>query len=368
MTNRAVGLLLSILVLSGAGTAASAQGLRGIVRSGDIPVSGAVVELVRPQDSMAVAHALTRGDGSFHLNVQATPAMWLRTRAIGFRPVVTPIGPPVNGGSEALTIQLATSSFVLADVEVRASRKACSQAPGSSALLAEVFELVQTTNAIVSRHLGSPDLRFTVELHFRDSLAVGISDSTITYPEHAMLDWPVRAPSLERLQQDGFSRPKAAGEGVGRWFYGLDLEVLQTDWFAGQQCFWVTSARAEDGQDVVVLHFEPADGLKQPSVEGTVLVRTTDWSVQRLEYRHVNLPSWYPRGSSGGMITFDHDGDGVWYPSSWRLRSPIENDPSAGISRPSLVGGVFAQRPRSRAVIGVAEVRGQVTGVRRVQR
>lgn len=361
-------LFATIVLTCGLTTVAQGQGLRGTVVSGDAPVSGAVVELIRSPDSDVVAHVFSRGDGSFRFPATPTPEMWLRTRAIGYRPALTAIGSPVDGAFAPVTVRLIAAPLILADLDVRSERKACGREVGSQQLLVELFDLVRTTDAVISRHLARPDLRFTTEVRFVSNSPGGVSDSTVAYPEHVMLEWPVIAPSIDRLQADGFSRPKVGAEGVGRWFYGLDLQVLQSDWFAAGHCFWVTAAPESEGADAVLLHFEPRAKPKQVDVKGSLLVRTTDWAIQRLEYKHVNLPSWFPEGSSGGVLNFAHDDTGIWYPSTWLLRSPIENDPSAVLSRPSLVGGVLAPRPRRRAVIGVAVVAGQVTGLRRVER
>lgn len=364
---RALQLLATLLMIASLPTVARSQGLRGTVLSGDAPVGGAVVELIRSPDSVVVAHVFSRGDGSFRFSATPTPAMWLRTRAIGFRPVITPVGSPVDGGFASVTVRLVAAPPVLADVEVSAAAKACGREVGSQQMLAELFDLVRTTDAVISRHLARPDLRFTSEIRFVSNSPGGVSDSTVAYPEHAMLEWPVRAPPLELLRKEGFSRSKVGAEGVGRWFYGVDLQLLQSDWFAAGHCFWVTAAPESEGADAVLLHFEPTGKPKQVDVEGSLLVGTTDGAIRRLKYQHVNLPSWFPRGSSGGEVTFARDTTGIWYPSTWWLRSPVENDPAAALSRPSLVGGVMAPRPRRRAVIGVAVVAGRVTGLRRVE-
>lgn len=353
-----VGLALTIMLVA---ARSEAQSIRGRVTAGNDPVPGALIELMRTSDSMIVGRTSSGGDGEFRVSFSSQDPVLLRARAIGFHPWIGSVRRQEPEGDATLYVELVRAPFELAEVVASGDRGSCGKRTVNQAQMSAIVELVQTTDAIIARNLTRGDLRFESELESVEVITSGRRDSTVTRSTRVISTWPVVAPAPDILQHVGFGREKAGAEGNGRWFYGLDLGVLWSEWFVSQHCFWFEDGHRNNEDSTVSLRFKPRERSDLVDVEGELVIDTSAWTIRRLIFYHVNLPSWFSSHSSGGMLEFASTPEGVWYPSRWQTHAPIEQA-RQDLSRPVL-GAVIQPRPKAPNLVGYVEERGQVVKV-----
>jgi len=119
---------------------------------------------------------------------------------------------------------------------------------------------------------------------------------------------------------------------LGPTYYGPDGTVLFSAWFLGAHCFALT--RDAEDSTLVGLQFQPSEGRSKPGIEGVLWIDESTLELDRLEYAYVHLPSWVPRGSTGGELQFGQLPEGGWVVRRWWIRAPIEGRPEgSGWSR-----------------------------------
>jgi len=356
-----VALLVALVgACLGGGRLDAQSSVRGRVVSHGRGIAGAFVQILRA-DSTVVGAASTNASGRFDLFTSHQGPRLLRIRAIGFRPRLLDLGDGAVTPGALNAVELEPAPFELTELVASSGARGCRAQGSDPALLRQVVDLIETTDAVIARNLVRRDLRFESELRHVEVILAGRRDSTVRESGRAITGWPVVAPPLEVLQEEGFGREKRGGEGVGRWFYGPDLSVLWSTWFLERHCFWVEPPAGEGADSVVVFRFEPTKESDLVDVEGRLEIDASRWVLKRLYYFHVNLPSWFPARSSGGMVEFAVTDAGVWYPSRWQTVAPIERA-RGNLSRPVL-GAIIQPRPSEPGLVGYVEERGRVLEV-----
>jgi hypothetical protein len=122
MVEHNVTLLLKLfLILSTLTPAASRGQVGGVVRAGERPLPGAIVELLR--DTSRLERMLTRSDGTFSFTVGASEfANALFVRRIGFRPVRVDL---LTASTSSLAIELQAIPQLLTTTHVREHQSMC---------------------------------------------------------------------------------------------------------------------------------------------------------------------------------------------------------------------------------------------------
>lgn len=351
-------LLVAMLTIPSALVAAQ-QVVRGTVTSGEGPVVGAQVSFVDRADTARQVRLVTRSDGRFSGVLPFRGDVVLRVRAIGYRSHQQSLDPAATANRD-LELVLEPLEVRLADLEATAPRRDCRAQSEPPETLVRIFDMLRTTGEVITENLDTGRHRFAIEQTRLDVLFYSRTDSSFTLArsEGTLSAWPITSPPGDVLQKEGFARRRRGAEGSGWLFHGPDLAVLSSDWFLASHCFWVERSQAQ--ADSVVLHFAPMNGGKLVDVEGTLEIDLSNGTLRRLEFRHVNLPSSFPRGRAGGSIHFALLEDGTWYPESWMIRGLVDR---GRVQRIPVLGGTGSREPARLTIIGYVERRGRVVTV-----
>ena len=347
--------LLLCLPISTAG----AQVVSGTVTSAGSPVANAQVSFVAAADSTRRFDLLTRSDGSFGGVVPIVGQAMVGVRAIGYQPArrAVELG---RDGTRALSLEVESLDIQLTDIEALASRGRCGPLGTGGEGFAQLLDAIRTTGEVIALHLATRSGRFRIEQTRTTVVLLAGGDSSVrkTTAQGGLTSWPIMAPATTVLQQEGFARPRSGAEGPGWNFYGPDLAVLSSDWFLSTHCF--RADNSSDESDALLLRFEPDDPGDLVDIDGVLIINREDWTLRRLEFRHVNLPREFADRGSGGWLTFGRLDDGTWYPDAWSIRGLIERE--GGVARP-ILGNIVPRVHSSSAVAGYVEQQGRVVAV-----
>lgn len=121
--------------------------------------------------------------------------------------------------------------------------------------------------------------------------------------------------SPDTLSRYGFVRD----EGDGVRLYGPDAEVLLSDVFLDDHCFWLE--RRPDLPGLIGLGFEPAPGRRVPDIRGALWLDEKTSALRFIDYRYVNREH-FESPYAGGRTEFEHLPSGAWIVRKWYVRAP----------------------------------------------
>lgn len=311
--------LLALLLVLAAGAPAAGQAVSGRVLeegTGE-PVEGAMVRLLAG-DGGEVAATFTDARGEYRLKAPEAGDYRLRVSRIGFGSWE---GEPLRltpGEGREQEVLLAPHAVSLSAISAT-SRRRCESSPEAGMA---TYRLWRETRKALEAAQWTED-RGALELRtrtFRRKLDRNLRVEEVL-EEQRQVGYgvsPYQSLPAERLSEQGYV------ERVGEHFlyYGPDADVLLSEAFQRDHCFWIT----RDGSPQfgwVGLAFKPVKGRKVPEIEGVLWLEEGTSELKRLEFRYVNmdLPSSYHEG--GGRVDFFRLPSGPWIVRSWSLRMPL---------------------------------------------
>lgn len=368
---RTLALVLSCAVL--AGTRAPAQTIRGLLTDSvsRAPLPGAFLTLI---DEHGAEHArtMTNARGEFTLAAPAAGTYRLRSKRIGFRPLVT--APLTLRAGEVLSFNAAIDPIPipLQEVVVAGDRECDIEAgTGGAASVAALWDEVHEALAAVSWTSRVPAYWFELT-RFRRQLGPGgrPRDADSTWGESGFSINPIRnlVPPAQ-LEREGYVVTDAA-----EWTYRApDADVLTSDAFLRTHCF---ETRTGEGKTagLVGLLFTPARDRTVPEITGTLWVDRRTSELRQLEFKYVHLPQEVVATSAGGTIEFLRLPSGVWIVRDWMIRMPLAQltpHPESlanGPAKPEVVGFVetggsatLIKADNGAVVYGTTSAAGQIT-------
>lgn len=299
-----------------AGAAAQSVSGRVVTQPDSMPVEGAMVRLVGEEGS-SVARTFTDASGAFRLEAPSPGRYRLRAERIGLR---TGEVPPFRIGPEEhveRSVALRPAAVSLEGVTAT-SRSRCDVAPEAgeetyrlwresrraleAATWASDRGLLELRTRRFHRKLD-PDFEVRETVSEENRVGMGVSPFTSLPPRE--------------LDRKGYV------EEVGDHFlyYGPDADVLLSDVFQRNHCFWITrDDRPQPGW--VGLAFEPAEDRDVPDIEGELWLDEASSELKRLDFRYVGLDLRTSFHDGGGRVDFFRLPEGPFIVRRWSLRMP----------------------------------------------
>lgn len=311
-----VGVRLAALLLCAA-LPASAQTVRGLLTDSvsRSPLPGAFLTLV---DASGVerARVMTNQAGEFVVTAPAAGSYRLRSKRIGFRPLVS--APLTLGAGETISYNLAVDPIPIPlQTIVVAGERQCDVESGAST--AALWDEIREALAAVSWTSRVPAYWYDLVM-FRRELTAGArrkSDDS-TWGRTGFSLNPIRnfATSDELLTQ-GYVVVTDTG-----WIYRApDPDVLLSPSFLRTHCF-ETQAGKGDNAGLVGLGFTSARDRTVPEITGTLWVDRANSELRALDFKYIRLPQDLVSSSAGGHIEFLRLPSGVWIVRDWWIRMP----------------------------------------------
>lgn len=292
------------------------------------PVAGAFIRLL-DADGRFVRGVLSDSAGRFVLRI-AEPGRY-RVRAERIGQVSVEEGPFDVAADAVVRIRLESGTRAIAlDGLAVEGEKRCTTRPDRAAGAARVWDEARKAleltiwakdnaelayrSTVFARDLG-PKLELRDEV-LRSVANVGYKSFSTARPEE--------------LQEHGFAR--VLGDSIE--YYGLDAEMLLSDWFLDTHCF-----ELEAGADahLIGLRFRPVRDRSRPEVEGTLWVDRSTGELRHISYGYLRMdlvlpplmqvkqPSdpEIPEVRMTGRTSFRRLDSGIWIVDDWWIRVPV---------------------------------------------
>ena len=328
---RLVPLLLLAMVLSSALWAddglSAQQSVVGRVLDGDTgaSVEGAMVVLL--EGERAHARVLTAADGSFRLSVPLPGRYALRIDRIGYESTLGDAFEVAAGARVERTLQTRVRPVSLAGIEVEGTRR-CELRPAEGLATGRVWEEARKALDAAAWTAEKDLYRFGSMLYERELAADGrrvlSEDRRYRSPYAAQ---PFRSVDADALARDGYIR-SGVDESI---YYAPDAGVLLSDAFLDTHCFSL-ERRAEEGERLVGLRFQPVPGRELADIEGVLWMEEAGARLRSVVFRYVDPGQPVPHEEGSGELTFRGLPNGTWIVQEWRIRMPslVETRDRAG--------------------------------------
>lgn len=307
------------LALCTAAAVANGQAIRGeLVDAANRPVPGVVVVLL-DEASREVGRALSNERGEFRLRA-ATPGTYrVRTRRIGFRPMVFDPVALQAGGEVTSRLVLRGIPFSLDTIRTVTSGKDCrvvANDEGASTFL--VWDQART--ALAAAQLTASDRTIAATtLAYERTLDPGrrriLKQTTDVRSDFVAQPW--RSLPSDSLRQNGYV---VVEPGNVTAYRAPGIDALLSETFLEDHCL----RRAETSSATQIgISFEPTAGRRQiAEIAGTVWLDARTSELQSLEFRYVNV-SRDQENHAGGEMNFVRMKNGSWAISRWNIRMPV---------------------------------------------
>ena len=346
---------LLIAACSLAARALDAQGVRGVVVTGDsVPVRGAVVSLL---DSLGngVVSGLSDEFGRFDLRAPRRGSWRLRVEAVGFARVTSFTFELASAEVMVRRVQLIDATAVMRSIEVRDPLR-CDIRPAEGTQVARLWDEARKSLAAASLSAEvAPPVAFDRDEIEYDSTFLRVrSASRITTTGRAERGF--RSDLPRALRELGYMR-RIDTTSI---YYGPDARALLSDDFAATHCFRIVP---DDPTSIrrVGIAFSPV-GLApgRLDVVGTLWLDRETYALDRVEFRYEPLLSGdFADSTFGGRIRFARLGTGLIVVSHWVLRMPIYAEADDGrLARSGQTSQMLVRPERRETVIGVGVARG----------
>ena len=311
-----VGTRLAALLLLAA-TPAAAQTVRGLLTDSvsRAPLSGAFLTLI---DAHGVerARAMTNAAGEFSLTAPVAGSYRLRSKRIGFRPLVSPPLTLRAGEETGYNAVIDPIPISLQEVVVAGERQ-CDIDAGAS--VAALWDEIREALAAVSWTSRVPAYWFETTVFERDVNVSGrprVPDSTVQVAGFQKIPFRNFATDAE-LEQQGYVVVTDTG-----WIYRApDADVLLSDTFLRTHCFEAKNGRG-DAEGLIGLLFTSARERRAPDITGTLWVDRKTSELKRMEFSYIRLPEDLVAVGAGGRVEFMRLPNGVWIVRDWLIRMP----------------------------------------------
>jgi len=349
--------LLLITSLSCVAGVLGAQGVRGVVLTGDsVPVRGAVVSLL---DSLGngIVSGLSNEFGRFELRAPRRGSWRLRTEAVGFARVTSFVFELANAEVLERRVQLRDATAILRGVEVR-GRTQCDIRPAEGTQVALLWdEARKSLSAAALSTVGSPAVAMDQdEIEYEVNLQRVRAASRTTITSRA--ERGARSDASRALRQLGYVR-RIDTTVV---YFAPDASALLSDDFAATHCFGVVP---EDPTSIrrVGISFSPiALTPGKIDIVGTLWLDRETYALDRVEFRYEPLLSAeFADSTFGGRVRFARLATGHLVISQWVLRVPIFGDANDDrLARSGQTSQMLISPERRREVVGIRVSRGTV--------
>jgi hypothetical protein len=302
------------IAVSIAGADVSAQTVRGIVASNDIPVPGVVVQLVDTA-SRVVARSLSNERGEFRVTASAGGIFRVRTLRIGYAPTMSAVIALRSGEEVARRIALSNILIALDTIRVT-DRSSCRGFGDGSASTFTVWDQVRTALTAAQLTASTRAMAATTVSYERSLDAGGrrvTSQSMNVSSDYVKQPWRTIAP--ERLRQGGYV---VIDRDNSTTYYAPGIDMLLSSGFVEDHCFRLISSN-----DRLGVEFEPtADRKNVSDIKGTIWLDRRSSELRSLEYRYANIDP-DQAGEARGDMEFARLRNGAWVITKWSIRMPV---------------------------------------------
>jgi carboxypeptidase family protein len=312
-----VGVRLAALLLFAA-LPASAQTVRGLLTDSvsRSPLPGAFLTLVDAQ-GVERARVMTNQAGEFVVTAPAAGSYRLRSKRIGFRPLVSAPLPLGAGETVSYNASIDPIPIPLQTVVVAGERQ-CDVESGAST--AALWDEVREALAAVSWTSRVPAYWYDLAMFKRELTAGGRRKSEdSTWGNTGFSINPIRnfATSDELVTQGYVVVTDTTG-----WTYRApDPDVLLSPAFLRTHCFEIQTGKG-DNAGLVGLGFTSARDRTVPEITGTLWVDRANSELRALDFKYIRLPQDLVSSGAGGHIEFLRLPSGVWIIRDWWIRMP----------------------------------------------
>lgn len=325
-------LLVGLLAVCCATSAASAQVIRGVVieRTTDAPLVGVIVELSPAAGGGdRVASALTDPSGAFALRAPAAGRFVVTAKRIGVRRYMSAPIEIGAGETKTLRIVLEALDYRLPEIVVTSEKALCTSDPSESARGAAMWEEVRSALdaaqiSLRDRLFSAEVTRYARELDPRTKRVVNETRSET----RAVVASPILTASPESLSTFGYWSTDAKG---GTIYRGPDAEALLSDAFLRDHCFHL--AKGEKGRSGLTgLAFAPVAGRSVPDIVGNFWLDAKSFELRLVDFTYDRVKAGVDSSALGGEVHFARLSNGAWTVRRWFLRLPAQGRPTQPLS------------------------------------
>lgn len=312
MTAHRLGLALAMLLLP-AGTAA--QIVTGLITDNSgAPMRGAFVQLMGT-DAVRLGAVLSDGDGRFVL--RTPPGTYTLTiDLIGHKTATVDRFAVDVAETRSFEVRLEPSAVKLQAIQVTSSRRCrinANAAHATSAVWKEAARALEITRWAESGGAGVFRARV-----YEQQLDEALRPARVAEQRFASRggNKAFAAISPDTLSQYGFIREESDGVRL----YGPDAELLLSDVFLQDHCFWLERDPKLPG--LIGLGFEPAPRRRVPDIRGVLWLDEKTSALRFIDYKYVNKEHYENARYAGGRTEFEHLSSGAWIVRKWYVRAP----------------------------------------------
>lgn len=292
------------------------------------PVAGAFIRLL-DADGRYLRGVLSDSAGRFVLVVPGPGRYRLRAERIGQRSVEAGPFDLAEGQTVPVRLESGVQAIALEGLEV-GGEKRCMVRPDRAAGAARVWDEARKALELTLWARDNADVRsrstvFTRDLGPRLEVRNEVLRAAASVGYKTFLTVPV-----EEVTEYGFARMD--GDSID--YFGLDAEMLLSDWFLDTHCFELVNA---SDSSLVGLGFRPVTDRARPDVEGTLWVERASGRLRWLDYAYIRMETVMPHLASvsappdprvpairtTGRTAFRRLESGLWIVDDWWIRMPV---------------------------------------------
>jgi len=135
---------------------------------------------------------------------------------------------------------------------------------------------------------------------------------------HYAASVPFRSVPVAELRLRGY----VAGAPGAEFYYGPDADVLLSDEFQEDHCFWTRRGSGER-KGWVGLAFRPIPSRKLPDIKGVLWLDQSTSELRRVEFSYTGLKPRRGVPAPEGRVEFSRLSTGEWIVPKWWIRLPV---------------------------------------------
>lgn len=324
---------LVLMIVCQASVAASQEVMGRVLNDVDgHEVPNALVEL-RDTSDRVIARQLSSANGRFRFQRTGASTYRVRVAAIGFAPLFSRVMSVNSGPQNPLEMRIVPRVIELAELVATGQRIGCRSVGDAQDNLPEVLEGARDALRVVEAAVNSRAVVFEASWVERRKVPGAQGFNKADSVPGRLSAWPLTSWDGDSLKLIGFAR-RIPNTPAGNYsYFGMDAEVMFSDWFLADHCLELSRQGEEHGD--LRIRFIPRltssarlDVTSRADVQGEMVLDATDLAPRSLSYRYMNLPDNIPSGSAGGEVRFQRLKNGMWIPTEWRLWAPIPRGPN----------------------------------------
>lgn len=283
------------------------------------PVRNAFVRLL---DEQGATRAGTLADslGLFSMRAPAAGSYSVQAEQIGYVSGHTALLDLQPDGTQRHTLTLRVQAVVLDEITA-STRTRCRIRPESGPGTQRLWNEARKALDVAAWGVRAGRLQFEIAT-FRRQFDRSMRPVSVSIPDTASSTGPrpfVTLPAAD-LTSDGYIQPSGSADGYV--FYAPDAEVLVSDVFLSNHCFWVETPSSARHEGMIGLAFEPLRSQTVSDITGVLWLDARTSELQHLEYSYTRLPWEMPDGAADGVVEFRRIPGGAWITQRWSIRIP----------------------------------------------